>query len=256
MTEARGLDKAKQHLDAVLSEFRALLMAAKVRRAAVRPGGQLHDLALAAGRPVLGGFVPLLAAAERPAEQKRQAVSAGEGRFTAATPLAGPDQGAERRAGSLPSDTPLYRVTMAKARHEAAIARERLRAEREALRLPVPGRGVERMSFAPRGAAGVVEQERGHSSKGYSAPAPGLRRGRAVPGAAAMVESVPRDLSVAPESRHLDMQTVPEQQPAAPLDIRRALDDYFFRQSRLPPNGGAGFNPLLSPLWAGLKIPG
>jgi hypothetical protein len=34
------------------------------------------------------------------------------------------------------------------------------------------------------------------------------------------------------------------------------VDDYVFRQSRLPPRGGAAFNPLLSPLWAGLKIPG
>lgn len=34
-----------------------------------------------------------------------------------------------------------------------------------------------------------------------------------------------------------------------------ALDDYFFRQSRLAPTGGTGFDPRLSPLWAGLKLP-
>lgn len=33
------------------------------------------------------------------------------------------------------------------------------------------------------------------------------------------------------------------------------LDAYFLRQSRLPPAGGTGVNPKLSPLWAGLKIP-
>lgn len=34
-----------------------------------------------------------------------------------------------------------------------------------------------------------------------------------------------------------------------------ALEGYFFRQSRLAPSGGAAFNPRLSPLWAGLKLP-
>ena len=42
----------------------------------------------------------------------------------------------------------------------------------------------------------------------------------------------------------------------ASAHIERALEDYFFRQSRLPPVGAAAFNPLLSPVWAGLKIPG
>ncbi|MDE2240511.1 MAG: hypothetical protein KGJ73_11385 [Rhodospirillales bacterium] len=35
-----------------------------------------------------------------------------------------------------------------------------------------------------------------------------------------------------------------------------ALEEYFFRQSRLAPSGGAAFDPRLSPLWAGLKLPG
>ncbi len=34
-----------------------------------------------------------------------------------------------------------------------------------------------------------------------------------------------------------------------------ALDDYFFRQSRLPPIRGTAFDPRLTPLWAGMKIP-
>ncbi len=39
------------------------------------------------------------------------------------------------------------------------------------------------------------------------------------------------------------------------LDFADALDDYFFRQSRLAPMGGTGFDPRLSPAWAGLKLP-
>lgn len=38
-------------------------------------------------------------------------------------------------------------------------------------------------------------------------------------------------------------------------DFEDMLDAYFLRQSRLPPAGGTGVNPKLSPLWAGLKIP-
>jgi hypothetical protein len=38
-------------------------------------------------------------------------------------------------------------------------------------------------------------------------------------------------------------------------DFADALDDYFFRQSRLAPTGGTAFDPRLSPLWAGLKLP-
>ncbi|MGE4481993.1 hypothetical protein [Acidocella sp.] len=40
------------------------------------------------------------------------------------------------------------------------------------------------------------------------------------------------------------------------MDMAEALDDYFFRQSRLAPMGGTAFDPRLSPLWAGMKLPG
>jgi len=39
-------------------------------------------------------------------------------------------------------------------------------------------------------------------------------------------------------------------------DVARALESYFERQARLPPSSGAGFDPMLSPAWAGLQIPG
>ena len=58
------------------------------------------------------------------------------------------------------------------------------------------------------------------------------------------------------ESRKFVAGAEPALAAVAPADIERVVEDYFFRQSRLPPAGAAGFNPLLSPVWAGLKIPG
>ncbi len=254
MTEENRHDGAKRPSGAVLSEFRTALASAREKRAIARHVVKLHDLALAAGRPALGGFVPLLVAARQYAEPKREVILPNEGRSITAARLAAWE--AERHTERLPQQAPLYRATLARAKHEAAIARARMRAEREALRLPVHGRRVGEMSFAPRGGEMAVAQEVAHPAKGDNAPVPGLRRGRSVPGVAAMVENTPRDLGVALTSQKLEAQAVAERQGVAPFEIKRALDEYFFRQSRLPPNGGAGFNPLLSPVWAGLKIPG
>jgi hypothetical protein len=38
--------------------------------------------------------------------------------------------------------------------------------------------------------------------------------------------------------------------------LERAMQDYFFQQSRRPPAGGAAFDPRLTPAWAGIKLPG
>lgn len=40
-----------------------------------------------------------------------------------------------------------------------------------------------------------------------------------------------------------------------PINAAHELDDYFNRQARLPPSGAAAFDPLLTPVWAGLKLP-
>jgi hypothetical protein len=39
------------------------------------------------------------------------------------------------------------------------------------------------------------------------------------------------------------------------FDLPGVLDDYFLRQTRLPPSGATGFDPRLTPVWAGLKLP-
>lgn len=42
---------------------------------------------------------------------------------------------------------------------------------------------------------------------------------------------------------------------ASPFATKQALDDYFFRQTRLPPIGATAFDQRLTPAWAGLKLP-
>jgi hypothetical protein len=38
--------------------------------------------------------------------------------------------------------------------------------------------------------------------------------------------------------------------------LSRVLDNYFLRQARLPPVGGSGFDPRVTPAWPGVKITG
>jgi hypothetical protein len=44
--------------------------------------------------------------------------------------------------------------------------------------------------------------------------------------------------------------------PARPADMDAALRDYFYRMSRMPPSAATGFDPLVSPAWAGRAMPG
>lgn len=39
-------------------------------------------------------------------------------------------------------------------------------------------------------------------------------------------------------------------------ELRRAVGELLDRQARLPPSGATGFDPRLTPAWAGLKLPG
>jgi hypothetical protein len=42
---------------------------------------------------------------------------------------------------------------------------------------------------------------------------------------------------------------------APPVNLSRAMGDYFAHQARLPPSGAMAFDPRLTPAWTGLKIP-
>ena len=37
---------------------------------------------------------------------------------------------------------------------------------------------------------------------------------------------------------------------------RESIENYFFRKARLPPSGTTDFDPQITPVWAGIKLPG
>ncbi len=54
--------------------------------------------------------------------------------------------------------------------------------------------------------------------------------------------------SAAPESA--------QSKAARHYDVAQAVQAFFDRQTRLPPASGAGFDPRVSPIWAGVQMPG
>ncbi len=47
-----------------------------------------------------------------------------------------------------------------------------------------------------------------------------------------------------------------ESRSSSRVSFRRAIESFFAEQARQPPSGIGGFDPNLSPTWAGLQIPG
>jgi hypothetical protein len=266
---------------AALSEFRAVLSAVAAKDSTIKGMG-LYGVAMTVGRQALGGFAPVAGVAGPPTAQKsRVAGSVGEAGFVAARGAgsqadAGPP--AVRNVGGAQTS---YRAVVAQARSQAAVGRARREAEgamgwarrqAEGVVLHLPGRGaaLAGLSFAPPPGVRAVE---GHLFRsgivGGNAP-PGLLRPGSVHGAVSVAEAAfagdgKAGIGAAGNRRVGSGEAGGQQFAAAaasappvvaPADIERALESYFFRQSRLPPVGGAGFNPMLSPVWAGLKIPG
>jgi hypothetical protein len=61
--------------------------------------------------------------------------------------------------------------------------------------------------------------------------------------------------SAATESDALEMGFV-QSKTTREQQMQQAMEDYFFRQSRLPPSGATALDPSLTPVWAGMKLPG
>ncbi|MCB5945719.1 hypothetical protein, partial [Acidocella sp. KAb 2-4] len=160
------------------------------------------------------------------------------------------------------------RQVLATARRAAAQARAgRVQSRAEAF---LPGRsvGMPRAGFAPvQGGpmvpAGVLRPRRLAVTEERLTPSPEVIT-RALGGGR-------REAHMAGALAALARQgAAPAVMPAAPMagggsrpepvvderDLAQALRAYFFRQSRLPPAGAAGFDPRLTPAWAGIKIPG
>jgi len=116
----------------------------------------------------------------------------------------------------------------------------------EAKARPMAGKMLARPSLlAPGGGEGGGEaQEVMFSVRQRAGEGRALRRGPSASRDAARGETAGFEVAA------IDADPMPG------LDFADALDDYFFRQSRLAPTGGTAFDPRLSPLWAGLKLPG
>jgi len=101
--------------------------------------------------------------------------------------------------------------------------------------------GVERV-FREKDASGSWEQ----SSSAVSKKSLSFRESRAV-----APRAEPRRAGghffVAPEA---------EERPGYRASVALAIEKIFAEQARLPPSGIGGFDPRLSPAWAGLQIPG
>jgi hypothetical protein len=238
------------------NEFRnALKVAAAKRGTALRMMG-LYDIALAAGRPGLGGFAPVAGAVGIRAGQKpRVLVPACEAGSATVGRSAGQVDAGVLAARQGHGEETFTRAVVAQARRQAAAARAQREAERALLHLPARGAGYEGMSFAPPAGGGAAGGGAVFPARPGSAAALGLRRRGSVHDALSAAEAAAADQDEV-ESQGLVAGGDAAPARVAQADIEQALETYFYRQSRLPPSGAAGFNPLLSPVWAGLKIPG
>jgi hypothetical protein len=149
-----------------------------------------------------------------------------------------------------------YRKVIADAQAQAVEARARREAGRTAMGLVALGGDLSSRSFAPVGGAGAAGHLASHATPGGAVDQDQLAASP-FPSHTAADTLYPRpqpNVNETADSALPGPQHAPGGLP--PHALEQALNDYFFRQSRLPPNGGAAFNPYLSPLWAGLKLPG
>jgi len=259
---ARGMRDVGHDVGAVMREFRKALKAAEAVGSAAVQGMGVFGAAMAVGRPGLGGFAPVADVAGRPVAQKAKIVApVGEaGSIMAGSGGAQTDAGAlAARQGGGGSNTS-YRAVLAQARHEAAAGRARREADAAGLHLPARGTVLGRVSFAPPGGgtrAGLSFAPPGGGTVDGDSLYPARPGATGTAGAPVLLRQDGVHDAVPVPARN-EKFAAAEAAPGllAPADIGRALEDYIFRQSRLPPAGGAGFNPLLSPVWAGLKVPG
>ncbi len=255
------------------------------------PGGTVQDLAVRLGAPGIAGVAPVL-----PRRMPRPASHAGEtegGVFLSPSPMRkaamteeakrGPDarvppsgfravlvaaQEAAKRGPDAQIPPEGFRAVLAAAAQEAAQSRTRRAREREGACLPPRGEEVARRAFAPvrrnvpagppdalRGQQAMEGPELALASARLPQTMPGWR-GRGPISHAFATEA---GRCTEPDAGPSEMLRPPVARPAGRADcedLAQALRTYFFRQSRLPPAGGTGFDPRLTPSWAGVKIPG
>ena len=110
-------------------------------------------------------------------------------------------------------------------------------------------------SFAPPPGGGGAAAGPLSPARPGAAGAPGLRQRRSVHDAVSAAAAAAMEHGEA-ESQEFLAGADPAPAAVEPADIERALEDYFFRQSRLPPTGGAGFQSAAQPGLGGAKNTG
>ena len=247
-----------------LGEFRARLRAASGKSG---QGTTIQGLAVAIGALGIAGFAPVLSRRmHRPARRE----AAAEGVLALSPGLAREAVLTEtgKRSPDVLAPPEGFRAVLAAARQEAAQASARRASERVAAYLPPRNGDAPRRAFAPvqrHAQVGAPGMPRGGEAMGaaeFALPAsrvpkamPGWRGRGAAPVAAANVAG----RGAGPDAAASEPPAPAMARPAAGAageDLAQALRAYFFRQSRLPPAGGTGFDPRLTPAWAGVKIPG
>ena len=214
----------------------------------------LHDLALSLGGNGRGSFAPVGRMAPPRAGSVRQRASGGvapglHGQRQAAAPGEALAPGGQGPGGTG------YKAVLAQAKAQAAQAKQSRVAAGQSVHLRPGGEALSRVSFAPIGAGGLGPAAR------FAAQA-GLLSNSGTPAQGETAQASTDSLAPSRASAGTASGGTPlafneaASTPPARADFARALESYFFRQSRLPPTGGAAFNPYLSPLWAGLKLPG
>jgi hypothetical protein len=256
--------------DGMRRDFLAALKAraAGTQRVRPAPGGKIHALALALGQRGRGGYAPVAG--------RRQAVAVtrpSRGEVAATVPVGARRPSRDGVPVALPggveppADGPSYRAVVAAAKTEATQKREIRAAERAALRLPVREGGAEARSFAPipgRPAAFPAPLRQRTATMGWEETL--AFRGADAAGGA---EAFPPPPALPPaglarparqgapgEWASPAAQDALEAPAPAAFDLDGALDDYFFRMSRMPLSGYTGFDPLLTPTWPGMKLMG
>ncbi|MGO9816544.1 MAG: hypothetical protein ACLPJJ_10220 [Acidocella sp.] len=230
-------------------------------------GVTVQDLAMRLGAPGIAGIAPVLP--RRMPCPARRAGEAEGGVFLSPSPA---QEAALTDAAKRGPDAQVppegFRFVLAAARREAAQSRDRRARERVATYLPPRGEEALRQVFAPvrrNLPASPPDLLRGQQAMGWPEFAlPAVRLAQTMPGwrgrgpiSQAFATEVGR--GVEPGAGSSEKLNPPVARPAGRAegeDLAQALRAYFFRQSRLPPAGGTGFDPRLTPAWAGVKIPG
>ncbi|MBU6448064.1 MAG: hypothetical protein KGQ26_00410 [Rhodospirillales bacterium] len=255
-----------------LDAFRFAL--SRIARRRLRSGGRVHGLALQVGAWPGEKYAPL-------PQSWVPVVSPGHARASAPSPLRGLEQGKNRATRTpaflrqiTPSEKTSYTAGLLRKANiylkaGGFVSREKInhsdsKADRTRLRTVLVKEG---RSFAPPPVTerptklGVVKMPAQASEKKISGSS------EANETVLPLTEGFELKAESRTKQRELMAPRAYEYRPDAELiassngralntDFGDAIEEYFFRQSRLAPSGGAAFDPRQSPLWAGLKLPG